>query len=211
MYVGGIYIGSRVLLTFGAELLWLGLSTSLLVIVNCAALEDPLTLTTLLYQTSAVVGLYIATFYVMDLYDSTVLTSIRALLLNLLEAIGVLFVIIGTVMASTHLFSFDPRLLFAHTLITVIFVLVARLAIDHSANPDHPTSLLGVIAGDRLRDQLAAENERRKDLGLDFLWIGASLEIAHSSLARIKDDQSYPRKILIDRKASGCPLRRSVS
>jgi|ERR1017187_4595934 exopolysaccharide biosynthesis polyprenyl glycosylphosphotransferase len=200
MPIGGIYIGLRILTTFGAELLWLGLSTVLLVIVNCASLNEPLTLTALLSQTSGVVALYVAIFYVMDLYDSALMTSTRALLLNLAQATGIFLVIIGVVTAGTHVLSLDPRLVLAHTLLTIAFVLIARLAIEHSANLANPASLLGVVASDPLRYELSAENERRKDLGLDFLWIGDSLEKAHAALARIKESHSYLRKILIDRE-----------
>ena len=200
MSIGGIYIGPRILFTFGAELLWLGLSTVLLVIVNCASLNVPLTLNLLVFQSSAVVALYMAIFYVMDLYDLALMSFTGALLLNLVQATGILFVIVGVVTAGTHVLNLDPRLMIAHTLLTVVFVLLARLAIEHSAIPANPTSIFGVVARGPLRDELTAENERRKDLSLGFLWIGDSLEKAHAALARSEEAPSYPypKKILVD-------------
>lgn len=198
MSIGGIYIGPRIMITFGAELLWLGLSTVLLVIVNCASLNEPLTLSALLFQTSAVVFLYMAIFYVMDLYDQALLSFTGALLLNLVQATGILLVIVGIVTAGTHVLNMDPRLMFAHTLLTVIFVLLARLAIQRSSIPANPASLFGVVARDPLRNELTTENELRKDLSLDFLWIGDSLEKAHAALARSAQSRPYPSKILID-------------
>jgi exopolysaccharide biosynthesis polyprenyl glycosylphosphotransferase len=200
MSIGGIYIGPRTVITFGAELLWLGLSTVSLIIVNCASLGEPVTVTALLLQSFVIVALYLAIFYMMDLYDSALITPTRALILNLVQATGILLVIIGMVTAGTQVLRLDPRVVVAHTLLTIAFVLIARLAIEHTANPANPTSLLGVVAGDPLRYQLGEENAQRTDLGLDFLWIGDSLEKAHAALAPIKDSHTYLRKILIDRK-----------
>ena len=95
MSIGGIYIGPRTMVTFGAELLWLGLSTIALILVNHASLGEPLTVTALFFQTFVLVALYLATFYVMDLYDSALITPTRALLLNLVQATGILLVIVG--------------------------------------------------------------------------------------------------------------------
>jgi exopolysaccharide biosynthesis polyprenyl glycosylphosphotransferase len=200
MSIGGIYIGPRTVITFGAELLWLGLSTVSLIIVSCASLGEPVTVTSLLLQSFGLVALYLAIFYVMDLYDSALITPTRALFLNLVQATGILLVIIGMVTAGTQVLRLDPRVVVAHTLLTIAFVLIARLAIEHTANPAKPTSLLGVVAGDPLRYQLGEENAQRTDLGLDFLWIGDSLEKAHAALAPIKDSHTYLRKILIDRE-----------
>ncbi len=198
MSVGGIYIGPRVLITFSAELLWLGLSTVLLVIVNCATLNEPLTLSALVFQTSAVVILYMVIFYVMDLYDSALMSFSGTLLLNLIQATGILLVMVGVVTAGTHVLNLDPRLMFAHTILTVGFVLLARLAIQHSVIPANPASLVGVVAPDPLRNELTAENERRKDLSLEFLWIGDSLEKAHNALVGGQGSRSCPARILID-------------
>jgi exopolysaccharide biosynthesis polyprenyl glycosylphosphotransferase len=200
MSIGGVYIGPRTMITFGAELLWLGLSTFLLITVNCASLGEPLTLTALLFQTFGLVALYLAIFYAMDLYDSALMTPTKALLLNLVQATGILLVIIGIVTAGTHVLRLDPRVVLVHTLLTIAFVLIARLAIEHSADTTSPTSLLGVVASHPLRYQLSEENAQRTDLGLDFLWIGDSLEKAHAALAAIKDSHSYLGKILIDRE-----------
>ena len=108
---------------------------SMLVIVNCATLNEPLTLSALVFQTSAVVILYMVIFYVMDLYDSALMSFSGTLLLNLVQATGILLVIIGVVTAGTHILNLDPRLMIAHTLLTVVFVLLARLAIQRSAIP----------------------------------------------------------------------------
>jgi len=132
--IGGIYIGPRTVVTFGAELLWLGLSTIALILVNYASLGEPLTVTALFLQTFVLVALYLATFYVMDLYDSALITPTRALLLNLVQATGILLVIVGMVTAGTHILSLDSRVVLAHTLLTIAFVLIARLAIEHSAD-----------------------------------------------------------------------------
>ncbi|MFZ1889098.1 MAG: sugar transferase [Candidatus Binataceae bacterium] len=198
MSIGGIYIGPRTLITFSAELLWLGLSTVFLVIVNCASLGEPLTLSALIFQTTAVVSLYMAIFYVMDLYDSALMSFTGALLLNLVQATGILLVIVGVVTAGTHVLNLNPRLMIAHTLLTVLFVLLARLAIQHSSIPANPSTLLGIVARDPLRRELTTENERRKDLCFDFLWIGDSLEKAYAALAVRGQSGSYPRKILVD-------------
>ena len=198
MSIGGIYIGPRTLMTFGAEFAWLGASAVLLVIVNFGSLGEPLTLTALLFQSSAVVTLYVAIFYVMDLYDSELMGFTRTLLLNLAQATGILLVIIGVVTAGTHFLRLDARLVLAHTLLTVIFVLLARYAFQHSASSADSTALLGLVASDPLRSVLNAENERRGDLGLAFLWIGDSLEAAHSFLGRGAGSLSYVRRILVD-------------
>ncbi|MHB8383237.1 MAG: sugar transferase, partial [Candidatus Binataceae bacterium] len=121
-----------------------------------------------------------------------------AMLLNLVQATGLLLLIVGVVTAVTHILNLDPRLMIAHTLLTVAFVLLARLAIERSAIPAKPSVLLGVVARDPLRAKLTAENERRKDLSLDFLWIGDSLEKAHAAMSRSEASGSYPGKILID-------------
>lgn len=198
MSIGGIYIGPRILITFGAELLWLGLSALLLVTLNCASLNEPVSLASLLFQTLGVVGLYVAVFYVMDLYDAALMSFTRALLLNLIQATGILLVAVGLVTAGTHILNLDPRLMLAHTLLTVLFILLARLAIEHSALSANPTSLLGIVARYPLRDQLTGENERNKDLSFHFLWIGDSLEKAHAALADIKEPRPYPNRIVID-------------
>ena len=109
MSIGGIYIGPRTVITFGAELLWLGLSTLLLIIVNCASLGEPVTLTALLLQSFVIVALYLAIFYVMDLYDSALITPTRDLMLNLVQATGILLVIIGMVTAGTDVLHLNPR------------------------------------------------------------------------------------------------------
>jgi len=198
MSIGGIYIGPRTLITFGAELVWLGASAVLLVVVNCGSLGEPLTLTAVLFQSTAVVVLYVAIFYVMDLYDSTLMGFTRVLLLNLAQATGILLVIIGVVTAGTHLLRLDPRLVLAHTLLTVIFVLAARYAVQHSAPSANSSALLGLVASDPLRLALNAENSRRDDLGLTFLWIGNSLEAAHTCLSRVTGFSSDVRRILVD-------------
>lgn len=200
MSIGGIYIGPRTVVTFGAELLWLGLSTIALILVNYASLGEPLTVTALFLQTFVLVALYLATFYVMDLYDSALITPTRALLLNLVQATGILLVIVGMVTAGTHILSLDSRVVLAHTLLTIAFVLIARLAIEHSADRVYPTSLLGVVASDPLRHRLSQENAKRQDLGLDFLWIGDSLEKAQAALAPTKVSPTYLKTILIDRE-----------
>jgi len=200
MSIGEIYIGPRILITFGAELLWLGLSTVVLVILNCASLGEPFTLAGLFIQTSGVVGLYIAIFYVMDLYDAALMTSPRAIMLNLLQAAGFLLIILGMVTAGLHVLKLDTRLVIAHTFLTVVFVMTARLAIEYSTNAANPAPLLGVVAADQLRHELSAENERRKDLGLHFLSIADSLEGALAALVRIHNSHSHLRKILIDSK-----------
>lgn len=209
MSIGGIYIGPRIVITFGAELLWLGLSTVSLIIASCASLGEPLTVPALLLQTFVLVALYLAIFYVMDLYDSALMMPTRALLLNLVQATGMLLVIIGIVTAGTDILSLDSRVVFAHTVLTVAFVLIARLAVEHIAGPTVPTSILGVVASDPLREQLGEENAQRADLGLDFLWFGDSLDKAQAALAPIKDSHTYPRKILIDRGLldSPCALK----
>jgi exopolysaccharide biosynthesis polyprenyl glycosylphosphotransferase len=203
MSIGGIYIGPRTVITFSAELLWLGMSTILLITVNRVSLGDSLTLTAILLQALVLVALYLAIFYVMDLYDSALLTPTRGLLLNLVQAAGILLVIIGIVAAGTHVLRLNPRVVFVHTALTIAFVLIARLAIEHSADPAIRASLIGVVASDPLRYQLSEENAQRTDLGLDFLWIGDSLEKARAALAAIKKPQSYLRKILIDRELIG--------
>ena len=200
MSIGGIYIGSRSVIAFGAETLWLGLSTLLLVTVNSIWFGELLTLSTLLIQTFLLVALYLAVFYVMDLYDSALLTPTRDLLLNLVQAAGIFLIIIGMVTAGTHALKLNPSVVLAHALLTIAFVLIARLAIEHSAGSANQTSILGVVASDLLRYQLSEENAQRIDLGLDFLWIGDSLEKAHAALMTIKDSYSYPGKILIDRE-----------
>src|SRR5260370_42696999 len=135
MTIGGIYIGPRTVITFGAELLWLGLSTVSLIIVSCASLGEPVTVTSLLLQSFGLVALYLAIFYVMDLYDSALITPTRALLLNLIQATGILLFIIGMVTAGTQVLRLYPREVVAHPLLTIAFVLIARLAIKHTPNP----------------------------------------------------------------------------
>ena len=190
MSIGGIYIGPRILITFGAELLWLGLSTVLLVIVNCASLGEPLTFSALLFQTFSVVFLYMAIFYVMDLYDPAFMGFTGTLLLNLVQAIGIFLVIVGVVMADSCFESGSASDVRAHASDRDIRGLLPGWRSNIPPVRVNPTSRFGVVARDPLRNELSAENELRKDLGLDFLWIGDSLEKAHAALVRIEESHS---------------------
>jgi lipopolysaccharide/colanic/teichoic acid biosynthesis glycosyltransferase len=197
MSVGGIYIAPRSLIAFSSELLWLAISAALLVIVNGAFVQQPISLSLLLYQSSMIVAIYISIFYMMDLYDLDLVTPRRALLINLAQSIGLLSVIIGGLEAGTRILRLDPRLAAAHLLLTALFVISARAVIDH-AGVSQPLDICGVVADERVREQLDRENERRADLHFRIRWIGNSINQAQNVLDSVGGLTSPVQRLVID-------------
>ena len=193
MSFGGIYIAPRGLITLSAEVIWLALSTIVLVAINCASMQEPLNGALVLNQTAAVVMVYVTIFYLMDLYSLVLLTARRALLLNLVQAAGLVCAAIGVLGILTPALRFSPALIFSHILLTALFVVCARAVIDHV---DHPLARIGVVAGELACRKFDVENGRRGDLGLSFHRIGETIEEAEAAL-NAKDKLSM-RTLVID-------------
>src|ERR1700730_3782047 len=141
MSFGGIYIAPRGLITLSAEVIWLALSTIVLVAINCASMQEPPNAALVLNQTAVVVMVYVTIFYLMDLYNLDLVTARRALLLNLVQAAGLVCAAIGVLGILTPALRFSPALIFSHILLTALFVVCARAVIDHV---DHPLARIGV-------------------------------------------------------------------
>ncbi len=195
MSFGGIYIASRGVVTISAEVIWLALSAIVLVALNCAWIHQSLTATIVLDQTAAVVTIYIAIFYLMDLYNVDLVFARRALFLNLLQAVGLVCVAFGIFGIFTPLLRFSPSLMFAHLLLTALFVLCARAAIGRMTAPQER---IGVIAGERLIQILHAENGQRADLGLRFQRLGTTIEEVPAAFYSSSDKSLSTRKLVID-------------
>jgi len=194
MSFGGIYIAPRGLITLSAEVIWLALSTIVLVAINCASMQEPLNGALVLNQTAAVVMVYVTIFYLMDLYSLVLLTARRALLLNLVQAAGLVCAAIGVLGILTPVLRFSPALIFSHLLLTALFVVCARAVIDHM---DHPLARIGVVAGELACRKFDVENGRRGDLGLSFHRIGETIEEAEAAL-NAKDKLFSMRTLVID-------------
>jgi exopolysaccharide biosynthesis polyprenyl glycosylphosphotransferase len=194
MSFGGIYIAPRGLITLSAEVIWLALSTMVLVAINCTSMQEPLSATLVLNQTAAVVMVYVAIFFLMDLYSPDLVTAGRALLLNLDQAAGLVCVAIGVLGFLTPLLRFSPALIFSHILLTALFVVCARAVIDRV---DHPLVEIGVVAGERACQKFNVENGQRRDLGLSFDRIGKTIEEAAAAL-NATDEHSSMRTLVID-------------
>lgn len=195
MSFGGIYIAPRGLITLSAEVIWLTLSTIVLVAINCASMQEPLNATLVVNQTAAVVMVYVAIFYVMDLYTLDLVSARRTLLLNLVQAAGLVCAAVGVLGTFTPLLRFNPALIFSHILLTALFVVCARTVIN---NMSHPLAPIGVVAGERACQKLNVENGWRDNLGLTFHGIGRTIEEAQAALNNITNKQWLMRTLLID-------------
>ena len=195
MSFGRIYIASRGVVTISAEVIWLAMSAIVLVALNCTWIHQPLNMTLVLNQTVAVVTIYIAIFYLMDLYNVDLVFARRALFLNLLQAVGLVCVAFGVLGIFTPFLRFSPSLVFLHLLLTALFVICARAAIGRLGNPQER---IGVVAGERLIEILHAENGQRPDLGLRFQRLGTTVEEVPATLYSGSDERFSPRKLVID-------------
>jgi exopolysaccharide biosynthesis polyprenyl glycosylphosphotransferase len=195
MSFSGIYIAPRGLMTFSAEVIWFALSAIVLVEINGASIKEPLNATLFLNQTAAVVMIYVTIFYVMDLYNLDLAAARRTLLLNLVQAAGLVCTAIGILGILNPQLRFSPPLIFSHILLTALFVVCARAAIDHVG---HPPVRIGVVAGEHVLQSLNVENGQHGDLALSFHGIGRTIEEAQAALSTITDKKSSMRKLIID-------------
>jgi len=197
MSLSGLYVGPRRLITFSSEVLWLAISTALLVVLNGSSAQHH-SIALLAYQSTAIVAIYISIFYLMDLYDLDLVTPRRALLINLAQSIGLVCITLGGLEAGTRILRLDPRLALAHLLLTALFVVSGRALIDHVGISGHPREILGIVADDKVRKQLDRDNERRPDLHFWLRWIGVSMAQAQDALDSVQEYTLRRQRIVID-------------
>ena len=198
MSVGGIYIAPRSLITFSAELIWLILSGVALVLINGAASHEPLSGIVLLSQTAVLLGTYLTIFFLMDLYAQEVMTPGRALLLNLGQALALLCVVFGILAIGTTILRVDPYLALVHVLITAVFVVCARSAIDRVVSSARPMIRVGVVGSDSMLQALTLERDRLRNLDLRLYWLGDSIESAEAKLADNSNNAPSLGQLVID-------------
>lgn len=195
MSFGGIYIFPRRLIILSADFIWLALSAIALVTINCASMREPLNPTLALNQAAAVVMVYISIFYLMDLYDLSLVSAQRELLLNLVEAAGLVCAALGVLGALMPLLRFSPALIFSHILLTALFVVYARVVIN---NVSYPLAHIGVVASEGARQKLDMEIGRRGSLGFSFHGIGKTIEEAQAALNDLTNREPPIRTVVID-------------
>jgi exopolysaccharide biosynthesis polyprenyl glycosylphosphotransferase len=195
MSFGGIYIIPRRLVALSADVIWLALSAIALVTINCASMREPLNPALALNQAAAVVMVYLGIFYLMDLYDLSLVSAQRELLLNLVEAAGLVCAALGVLGALMPLLRFSPTLIFSHILLTALFVVYARAVIN---NVSYPLVDIGIVAGESARQKLDVEIGRRGSLGFSFHEIGKTIEEAQAALNNLTNKQPSMRTVVID-------------
>ena len=198
MSVSGIYISPRNLVAFSVEFLWFAFSGVLLVTMNSATTQAPLSSIEVLDQAAAIVAIYVTIFFLMDLYDLELLSAWRSLLLNLVQAAGLFCVVVGAFELCTRLFMFDPRLVFSQVLLTAVFAICTRaLIVSPNSSPPALVNIVA-IAGASTRHAVEAENRRRRELGISLHWIAGPLEQAVNELNRVLKLNPSIRKMCVD-------------
>lgn len=194
MSIGSIYIARRRLVTFLCELLWLALSSMLLVVITCLAQREALIPILVLAHALLITAVYVATFYMMDLYVPEQMKPHPALLLSLVRAVGIIFIGFGLLTLATQQMPFAPPLLLTQAALTVLLVIFARSAIDRSHIAVRSVIRIGVVARATFRRRLEEEIRQRHDLQLRLEWLGDSLEQASFALS-----QAIHLKLPLDR------------
>ncbi|MBV8771525.1 MAG: sugar transferase, partial [Deltaproteobacteria bacterium] len=166
---------SRVALVLILEMIWLGASGFALVQVSQALTEDPPDWMLSASQLGTVIFIYAFAFYLMDLYDLDIVAPRRALVLNLVQAIGLVCVTIGLLERCFDGLAIPLRLVLFHAGLTASFVIISRTAVDWLLRDRAPSLRLGFVGRSAAHEQL----EKEKTL---LAWLGFSLSLAGESL-----------------------------
>jgi hypothetical protein len=206
MSVGGIYIAPRNLVAFSVEFLWFAFSGVMLVMINMATTHEPLSSVPVLVQTTALVAIYVSTFYVMDLYDLEVITHWRVLLLNLAQAAGLFCLVVGTFELCTRLFMFDSTLVLGHLMLTAVFAICVRAIIGSASGSTSALLNIVAIGAAPTRQAVEAENRRRRELGIRLHWIAGSLNQATIEINHVLKLNPSVRRVCIDSELLEDPM-----
>jgi exopolysaccharide biosynthesis polyprenyl glycosylphosphotransferase len=198
----GRCLRSRSALIFGLELLWLAASGAALVKLSNVLTEQPPDPLLSLNELGVVVFTYVFAFYVMDLYDLDVVAARRALVLNLVQALGVVCVTIGLLERCFDGLSLPLKLVLFHAGLTAIFVIAARTVVDLLVSNRWPLLSVGFVGSSQAYAELEKEENLLRGLGFQINLAGESLQQARRKL----QDQTFrPRRLVIEEHCLGQP------
>jgi exopolysaccharide biosynthesis polyprenyl glycosylphosphotransferase len=193
----GVKARYRSFAILGLESLWLFVTSLVLVILAYRSMGDMPPLQFVAQQAVMLAALYLGVFYMMDLYNFELMTTRRALLLNLVQSLGILCVIFGILEFTTDLLVLNThQILFQLALVTV-FVVAARSVVDRLTRFRRPLFEFAILGAPEMARQIASE-AKFKDLGLSFQWVGDNVRGAVGNLARMRDSRSSVRRVLVD-------------
>src|SRR3982074_742431 len=89
LIVGGRYLSVRKIVVFAADLLWFLVSSIAITLLNGSGAED---ITRRFALALLLVGVYVSSFYLMDIYEQEPITEPKEFALNLLLALGLVSV-----------------------------------------------------------------------------------------------------------------------
>lgn len=200
---GNRYVNVRTLMTLGVETVWLAGSSVALVLLNQMWVQRLQPMSVVLERAGSLAAVYLAVFFLMDLYDLDMVTPRRALVLNLIQALGLVCVIVGALKAGFWILRIRPWFILAHLALTAVVVVSARQLIDRYVRARHPLISIGFIGGP---DAIAEVEKERGDLaaiGFGMEFVADSVAAAREWLER-KGRESNVARVVID----GALLRR---
>ena len=198
----GRILRSRLVLVLGVELLWLGASGFALVKLSHALTQEPPDWTLSLNELGAVIFIYAFAFYLMDLYDLDIVAARRALVLNLVQAIGLVCVTFGLLQRGVDGFAIPLRLVLLHAGLTASFVIASRTAVDWLLRDRVPSLRLGFIGRVGEYERLKSEEMLLGWLGFGISLVGENLRDARPRLAERTDEF---HRLIIDDACLGEP------
>lgn len=200
---GNRYVNVRTLMTLGVETAWLGASCIALVFLNQAWSQRPEPMGVVLEHAGSLVMVYLAVFFLMDLYDLDMVTPRRALVLNLIEALGLICIVVGALKAGFWIIRIRPWFILMHLAVTAVVVVSGRDLIDRYVRARRSLVSIGFVGGP---DAIAEAEKERNDLaaiGFGMEFVADSVEAAREWFER-KGRWSNVRRVVID----GAILRR---
>lgn len=193
---------SRVALVLALELIWLGASGFALVKISHVLTEEPPDWMLSASQLGTVIFIYAFAFYLMDLYDLDIVAPRRALVLNLVQAIGLVCVTIGLLERCLDGLAIPLRLVLFHAGLTASFVISSRTAVDWLLRDRVPSLRLGFVGGRAEYEQLEKEETLLGWLGFRLSIVGEGLRDAQR---RLPEQTDKFHRLIIDDTCLGQP------
>jgi lipopolysaccharide/colanic/teichoic acid biosynthesis glycosyltransferase len=196
----GRSLRSRKVLIFALELLWLAASGAALVKLSQILTETPPDRSLPLSQLGVLVFIYLLAFYLMNLYDLDAVATQHALVMNLVQALGLSCVVIGLLEQCFVGWSLPLKLMLLHAGLTASFVIAARAAAIRLADSRWPLLSIGFIGSRRAYAELKKEENVLRRLGFQANLVGESLWQARRKLR----EQTYGfHRLIIDEACLG--------
>jgi lipopolysaccharide/colanic/teichoic acid biosynthesis glycosyltransferase len=191
----GRILRSKTTLVLALELLWFAGSVVVLVRLSHVLTQVPPDLLLSLNELGVVTFTYVFAFYLMELYGLDMVATRRALVLNLVQALGLVCITIGLLERCFDGLSLPLKLVLFHAGLTAVFVIAARTAVDLLVSNRWPLLSVGFIGSSQAYAELEKEENLLRGLGFQIDLAGESLQQARRKL---QDRTFRPRQLVIE-------------